>query len=521
MADIAGQNRSPEIAGEFSAMNERQAYQELLSRSREIAHLDSAMELAYWDQRINVPVKGHAHRVRHLAALAKMRYRRFTDSRIGDLLSTIENSGFIENPLTVQGVNIREWRRLYNRLKAIPEKLAVEIVRATTEAEAIWERARPRNDWRRLRAVLERIVTLKRQEAEEIGYDREPYDALLKDYEPGETAEKIDRLLKELSTALVPLLDRLIGKKSSERRARVDLSAPIAVQETFAHEVAHQLGYGVEGGRIDVSAHPFATGLGPGDVRITARYREQDFREGFFAVVHETGHALYVQGLPMEHWGEPMCHVASLSMDESQSLIWEYFVARSNGFWRYFSSRAQAAFPRLGEIAMDDFFIAVNEVAPDSLRVNADEVTYNLHIALRFELERDLVNQSLEVADLPAAWNEKSREYLGHEPTDYAHGVMQDVHWFSGLIGYFPTYTLGHLYAAQLFLQAERELGDLEEQFVHGEFAPLRGWLREHVHAQGSRFRPRELIERITGESLNPKRLIEYLEAKYTRLYGL
>lgn len=499
--------------------NAMDAYRELSSRSREISHLDSAMELAYWDQRINVPAKGHAHRVRHLAALAKMRYRRFTDSRIGDLLTIAENSSFTEDPLSIEAVNLREWRRLHDRLKRVPEKLTIEIVRTTTEAEAAWERARPRKDWRRLQPLLERIVALKRQEAAEIGYEHEPYDALLNDYEPGETARVIDGLLRKLTAAIRRVLDRLDAGKLGRRHIPVAFHAPVEEQEAFAREVARCLGYGLEGGRIDVSQHPFATGLGPGDVRITAKYREQDFREGLFSVVHEAGHAMYVQGLPMDHWGEPVCRVASLGVDESQSLIWEYFVARSRGFWDHFYPCAQARFPGLLDTSPDDFFTAVNEPTPDALRVNADELTYNLHIALRFELERALMNQDLDVADLPGAWNEKSLTYLSRRPVDHGEGLMQDVHWYSGLIGYFPSYTLGHLYAAQFFHAAGKELGNLDEQFSRGEFTPLRQWLRERIYARGAGFLPRRLVEEVSGESLGPTCLTQYLDEKYTALY--
>ena len=243
----------------------------LVSRSREISHLDSAMELAYWDQRINVPAKGHAHRVRHLAALWKMRYRRFTDSRIGDLLAIAENSSFMDDPESVEAVNLREWRRLHHRLKQVPEKLAIEIVRTGTEAEALWERACPKNNWRRMQPLLERIVVLKRQEAEAIGYEHEPYDALLEDYEPGETASVIDALLKKLIPAILRLLDRMKeGNQHQPERPGI-FRAPMEEQEAFAHDVANFLGYGLEGGRIDVSAHPFATGLG---ARRRENYRE-------------------------------------------------------------------------------------------------------------------------------------------------------------------------------------------------------------------------------------------------------
>ncbi len=501
-------------------MNPLQAYRDLMSRSREIAHLDSAMELAYWDQRTNIPARGHAHRVRHLAAMAKMRYRRLTDPRIEELLSTVEDSSLVDDRPSVISVNVRELRRVYDRLKRVPGKLAADLVRAGAEAEAVWEKTCPKNDWPRFKPFLERVVAMKREEAEWLGYEMEPYDALLSEYEPDETALSIEGLLQTLSASLVRLLDRINYSQSNPVTDRATSSTPVEHQEGFATKVALQLGYNPESGRIDISSHPFATGLGPGDVRITSRYNEKDVREGLFGVVHEVGHALYVQGLPAEHWGEPICHVASLSIDESQSLIWEFFVARSHGFWSHFLHDFKDAFPHFQGLSKDDIVHWVNEVNPGSLRVNADEVTYNLHIILRFELERDLVNRAIEVADLPAAWDEKSRTYLGHTPEDFRRGVMQDVHWGSGLIGYFPSYTLGHLYAAQLFHHAKTELGDLDDQFSRGEFSQLRRWLREGIHSAGASLRPKELLRRVTGEDINPGILTEYLESKYGRIYG-
>jgi carboxypeptidase Taq len=500
-------------------MNAFQAYRELSSRSREVAHLDSAMELAYWDQRTNIPAKGHAHRVRHLAAIAKMRYRRFTDPRIGELLSSVESSEMVHDPLSVESANIREWRRVYNRLRSVPAQLATDLVRAAAEAEAAWEKTRPKNDWQRFKPFLERMVELKREEVHAIGSHGEPYEALLNDYEPGERADSIGTLLKTLSTALLELTQRIKRSPINRKRAPLNMAIPIAGQEDFATTVARGLGYSLESGRIDVSSHPFATGLGPGDVRIVSRFNETDLREGLFGVVHEVGHAFYGQGMPLEHWGDPICRASSLGMDESQSLIWEFFVARSDGFWNHFFPEAQARFPELQSVSGDDFLLWINEVNTTSLRINADEVTYDLHIVLRFELERALINRELEVPDLPAAWNEKSRKYLGHIPSDHREGVMQDVHWSAGLFGYFPTYTLGHLYAAQLYAQAQKELGDLNEQFARGDFAPLLNWLKMNIHSRGARFGTRDLARTVTGGEVDPGILIQYLEDKYGSLY--
>ncbi len=298
-------------------------------------------------------------------------------------------------------------------------------------------------------------------------------------------------------------------------------SFPIADQRAFAIEVAKQIGYDFRGGRLDVSAHPFTIGIGPGDVRITTRYSENDLSEAFFSTMHEAGHAIYHQGLPLEHWGTPFCRPISLGVNESQSRMWENLVARSLPFWEHFYPQAQARFTSLENVQVKDFYFLVNEVVPSLIRTEADEVTYNLHILLRFELEVLISRGDLDVEDLPTAWNEKMEAYLGLTPPDYALGVMQDVHWSSGSIGYFPTYTLGNLYSAQFFARAEQDLGNLSDQMARGEFAQLREWLRDKIHSQGSRYLPKDLVRTVTGEGLNPGCLIDYLERKYITVYRL
>jgi len=502
-------------------MNHIEAYAKLSKKSRETAYLGSAMSLLHWDQRTGIPPKGHPHRIAQLTALAGMLHQRMTDPEIGELLDRVEDSDLVEDPLSVEGVNIREWRWSYDRKTRIPEKLAVEIARATGEGESVWERARPENDWDLFKPYLERIVALKREETHALGYENEPYDALLDGYERGVTARDLEPILGRLADALVELLDRIRGSSVRRNPDLPDFYFPVPDQQIFAESVLHGIGYDMDAGRMDLSAHPFTTGIGPGDVRITTRYGETHFNEGFFAAVHEAGHAMYHQGLPLDHWGNPICRPISLGINESQSRMWENMVARSPSFWRHFYPPARERFPCLTDVSMDDFMFTVNEVRPSLIRVEADEVTYNLHILLRFQLELDLTRGDLEVDRLPEAWNEKTREYLGLTPPDPADGVMQDVHWSGGAIGYFPTYTLGNLYAAQIFSRAERDLGGLDECFARGEFRPLLEWLRERVHSRGARYLPRELLRQVTDEDLEPRYLIDYLGKKYGALYGI
>ncbi len=502
-------------------MRPREAYEWLLTHHKESAYLGSVRALLAWDQRTQIPPKGHAHRAQQVALLAKLLHQRATDPRIGEMLDAVEGSELTRDPTAPEAVNIREWRRAYEKARKIPERLAVELARATAEAESAWEAARPHNDWTAFKPHLEKVLELTREVAESLGYEREPYDALLDGYEPGETAARLEPIFARLREALVDLLGRIQNAPRRPDTSVLHRHYPRAAQEAFAKAVAARIGYDFEAGRLDPTAHPFAIAIGPGDVRITTRYDENYFSGAFFGTIHEAGHAMYEQGLPAEHWGTPMGESVSLGVHESQSRMWENMVGRSLGFWRYFFPEARRHFEALKDVDLEAFHFAVNAVEPSLIRVEADEVTYNLHILLRFELELALLRGTLEVADLPEAWNEKMRAYLGLTPPDYRDGVMQDVHWSAGLIGYFPTYTLGNLYAAQFFAKAQEELGDLEAMFARGEFAPLLEWLREKIHRQGMRYHPRDLVREVTGEEVSPEPLIRYLNAKFGALYGV
>jgi len=500
-------------------MDPKSAYQELVERGRELAYLRALGALAGWDQRTYIPEKGHAHRAKAFASLTGVVHRKATDPAIGDLLAAVEDSSLMEDPDV--RANVIRWRRDYDRATRVPERLAVELAEAESAGESAWAEKRPRNDWGGFLPYLRKIVELKKAYAEAVGFEEEPYDALLEDYEPGLTTRDVERLFAELGPRAQDLLQRI---QASDRKPPVEIlhrSYPRRDQEAFILEVLPQLGYDLKAGRLDPTLHPFAIRIHPGDVRITTRYFEDFFNAAFFGSVHEAGHAMYEQGLPEAHWGTPLGESVSLGVHESQSRMWENFVGRSLGFWRYFLQRAQKRFASLAGVAVEDFVFAVNEVKPSLIRVEADEVTYNLHVLLRFELELALFRGELDPEDLPQAWNAKMRAYLGLEPATYADGVMQDVHWSGGSFGYFPTYTLGNVYAAQLFAAAERALGPLEERFARGEFGPLLAWLRENVHRHGRRYLPPELIERATGEPPTARYLTAYLEAKFSALYGL
>jgi carboxypeptidase Taq len=502
-------------------MKAKKSYRWLLEHFIETAGYDSIKRLLGWDQRTCLPPGGHAHRGSQLALLAGLLSRRMTDPAIGEMLAEVENSTLIHDPLAVESVNVREWRRLYDRACKIPEALAIELARAASEGEPAWQAARRNNDWKAFLPHLKRIVDLKRQEAAALAEGSELYDGLIHDFEPGEGTRNIQPLFEKLAKALVELLDRIAG---SERPPDPDLLGgdfPLGAQEILIREVLERIGYDLDGGRIDRSAHPFTAIIGPGDVRITTRFDPSNFTMALFSAIHEAGHALYEQGLPAEHWGTPCGEPVSMGIHESQSLLWENMVGRSTAFWKHFSPLAGKCFPLLNGIPFGEFHSALNVVRPSLIRTEADEVTYNLHIILRFELELALIRAELRPEELVDAWNDKMRKYLGVVPPDYSTGVMQDVHWSEGAFGYFPSYALGTMYAAQFYAKAEKDLGHLEDSFARGEFGPFVKWLRENIHSHGSRYLPRDLVKVVTGEELTTNYFIEYLSRKYGEIYDL
>lgn len=504
-------------------MEAQNAYDNLLAWSRELARLGSAMAVLGWDQRTFIPAKGHPERAEQLAVLSRIVHGKGTDPRVGDWLAAVEGSDLAAEEFGDVAVNVREWRRSYDRTVKIPEDLAVALTRATSMAEAAWEKTRPANDWSSFKPHLAEVIALMTEKAQAVGLPEggaETYDALLDDFEPGMTAAQLEPVFAALKEPTVALLDKLKGGSSPDDSV-LKRSFAVADQERFGKAVAARLGYDFSGGRLDVTAHPFSTNIAPGDTRITTRYSETDFADAFFGVVHETGHALYSQGQPAAHFGTPRGQSVSLGIHESQSRLWENFVARSAGFWKHFYPTAQAFFPALAGVGEKDFVAAVNKVEPGFIRVQADEVTYNLHVLARFQLELALFRGEVSVDDLPEAWQAAYRELLGIAPKDVASGAMQDVHWSAGLFGYFPTYTLGNLYAAMFYTKAKEDLGDLEAQFAAGDFASLLGWLRENIHTNGRRYSAPRLVREVTGRDLDPSDLITHLETKFSRVYGV
>jgi len=502
-------------------MDAEAAYQELIRRVREESVLTTCEALLEWDEETHMPPGGVENRGEQLAVIAGLLHDRGTDPRIGELLAQLEGSELLADPRSPAAVNVRELRREYDRFMRMPRRLVEEVARTTALAQTVWAQARSEGDYGRFRPWLDKVLKLKRSEAECVGYTREPYDALIEDHEPGMTSQILERLFGALRRELVSLADR-IRERRPRRPARLTAHFPVERQRSFGERVASAVGFDSRRSRFDLGVHPACVGIGPGDCRLILRFDTRDFGGGLLTILHEVGHGLYEQGLDPEQYGTPMGETVSVGMDEAQARLWESRVGRSRGFWQHFYPGAQALFPDgLGGIGLDRFLMLLNQVQPSLIRVNADEVTYNLHVLVRFELERALVSGDLQTADLPSAWNEGYRKYLGITPSNDREGCLQDGHWADGLLGYFPTYTLGDVFAAQLFAQAEAELGDLEQQFSRGEFQELVRWLSRKIYREGQRLSSVGLLQSITGSVPTHRPLVEALRRKYTALYQL
>lgn len=497
------------------------AWQELLTLEQERFLLGTVAGVLGWDERTYLPKAGYAQRGEQLALLARLMHERLVSARLADLLDELEEAFAARAEDDVHRAAVREVRRAQHRAVKMPPRLVEALARAVSAGQAAWEEARKQNSYRDFVAPLTVILELKREEAQAVGYVDELYDALLDEYEPGLTTAEAERILVGLRRELVPLVQSIAATGRAAPTGILEREYPVEVQRMFGHAAAAAIGFDFHRGRLDVTAHPFCSGHGRDDVRLTTRYNARHFSEGFFGILHEAGHGLYEQNLPAEWQGTPLGSASSLGLHESQSRLWENFVGRGRPFWEYFFPQAQRIFSALADVSLDEFHAAINAVKPSFIRIEADEVTYNLHIVLRFELERELLAGRLQPVELPAAWNERFRQMFALTPPDDAHGCLQDVHWSAGLFGYFPTYTLGNLFAAQFMAQARRELPNLDDEFRVGRFLGLKDWLREKVHRHGSRYRSMDLGRRVTGQPLSHADFLAYLRNKYAELYAV
>ncbi len=504
-------------------MTPQAAYDELIKQVKEVSLLSSCGSVLGWDERTYMPRQGAQFRADQLGLLAGMCHERFTSPRVGELLATAENSDLVKDAASESAVNLREIRHQYNRATKLPKELVEELTKVTSLAQGEWGIARKKSDFKHFLPWLEKVLDLTRKVADAYGWKGEPYNALLDGYEPGATVDEVGQVFEPLRVDLVELLARIHDAPKKPDVGIIEREYNVELQRVFGEMVAAAIGFDFTAGRLDITTHPFCSGFGPGDTRITTRYNPRRFNDALFGIMHEAGHGLYEMGInKSKHFGTPMGEAVSLGIHESQSRMWENQVGRSKEFWVYFLPQAKRMFREsLADVSVDAFYGAINYVTPSYIRVEADECTYNLHILLRFELERAMVKGDLKPKDIPGEWNSRFKKYFGIEVDKDANGCLQDVHWAAGLIGYFPTYTLGNLFSAQFFAKAKADIPDLMGEFKRGDFTLLLKWLRTNIHEQGQRYRARDLGRRVTGQSLTHKPLIDYLKAKYAEIYGI
>jgi len=488
---------------------------------REIAGIESGLAVLGWDQQTYMPEGAAEDRGNAMSTLATLAHNRFVSEEVGRLLEELEPRAKALPPDSDEARLQRVTARRYRKETRVPAELVAELARVTVAAHQAWEKARSANDFPSFRPHLEKVFELRRTYAGLFRPFDHVYDPLLDDYEPGLKTAEVKAIFDALRPEQVELIRR-IGERPQVDDSFLRLRYDERKQIEFSTAVAGKLGYDWRRGRMDKAAHPFTTSFGIGDVRITTRVLPDYLPSCLFATMHEAGHALYEQGVARELEHTPLAGGASLAIHESQSRMWENLVGRSLAFWEHLYPVLQGVFPtQLGSVGVAEFYRAVNRVQPSLIRVEADEATYNLHIMLRLEIEIGVLEGSIAVRDLPEVWRSRMKDYLGVTPPDDARGVLQDVHWSGGMVGYFPTYALGNLVSAQLWERIAKDLPDLEQRIRRGDLASLLSWLRENIHRHGAKLEPQELVRRVTGRGIEAAPYLRYLRSKLGSIYGL
>lgn len=488
------------------------AYRKLIDLSRELQLLGDTEALLSWDQETQMPRDGVAWRADQMAWIGGEMHRRFTRPEVGDWIAACESGGYETD--SDEEANVREWRHAYDRATKVPAELVEAFEKTRALAKSAWADARKASDFSAFAPHLEQLIDLSRRRSECWGYENLPYDALLDEFERGANTARLTTLFQGLRPELVAIAAEAFEREPFDAK-KLAGDYPVAAQQAFNREVAEAIGFDFRAGRIDTAVHPFCTGLGPRDTRLTTRYDTADFRSSLFGVLHEAGHGLYDQGLRGDCHGQPIGKSVSLGVHESQSRLWENHVGRSRAFWEHWLPRAAVHFPNLAGLGPDDLYRAVNQAERSFIRVEADEVTYDLHIMLRFEMETGIFNGDLKVADIPGEWNRRFRDFLGLDVARDADGCLQDIHWSLGIFGYFPTYSLGNLNASHLHAAALSQQPEIGSQLASGDYSGLLGWMRERIHRPGSRYLPDDLVARAAGSPATPEAHLAHLRTRY------
>ncbi len=489
----------------------------LKARLADVDALQAAVTIMDWDQQTFMPPGGGSARAVHVGILSRMAHETFVAEETRRLL---EDASAEVSPESVDGSMIRVARRDLDLRTKIPTALVEEKSRLASEAHEIWVRARAANDFRSFSPSLERMVEIAREEADCLGFVEHVYDALLDQYEEGATAADVRGMFEAIRAPSVELVTAIQSSPRQVDDSKLYGSWDIRKQTAFTERIVKDVGFDFDRGRQDTAPHPFCTNWSVGDVRLTTRFKEY-VGSAIFGSLHEAGHGMYEQGSPMEWDRTPLAGGVSLGVHESQSRLWENIVGRSRSFWKRYLPDLQSAFGELSGIGLEDWYRSINKVAPSFIRVEADEVTYNLHIMVRFELECDMLTGALAVKDLPEAWNSKYVAYLGIRPKSDSEGCLQDVHWSGGSIGYFPTYSMGNLLSYQIWDTLRGDVGDTDALIEKGDFGPILGWLREKIYRQGRRYSPKDLVLRVTGKPMGAEAYLAGLSAKYREIYGI
>ncbi|UCC33167.1 MAG: carboxypeptidase M32 [Candidatus Bathyarchaeota archaeon] len=503
------------------------SYNKLMEKAKAIPILESTESIIHWDMETKMPPKGIKLRSEQLAMLSRIEHKTITDSEIGALIERIENHKDYDTLDQIQKRNLYLMRKRYNEETKLPEELVVETARQQAITVDTWKKAKASKDFPMFKPELEKLINLKKKAADilmKVKHTATLYDALIDIYEPKMTAEAITRIFNELKKGLVSVIEKCQAAKKQPDASILQRNVPINIQRRISNSLARFIEYDVEsekaGGRIDETEHPFTTGYYD-DVRITTHYYEKKFASSLFSVLHEGGHAIYDQILNPKWIYQPVGESCSLGFHESQSRFVENIVGRSREFWVYYLPKLKELTGNIfSDVDVDTIVFAVNQVKPSKIRIEADEVTYSLHVIIRFEIERDLMADKIEIAELPEVWNQKYEDYLGVDIQNDSEGVMQDTHWASGYYGYFPTYALGNIYSGQILAQIRKDIPNWKKQITKGNFHNIKQWLTKNVYRHANLYDPADLIEKIAGEHINARHFLEYLNEKYSRLYG-